>query len=376
MRAQGTAAARSVRYTGWEDPSVGAGLFLATFVLGGASILTAKIMQAPPAFSILMPAVAITLYAACVKVPRLRLRYDQVGDNAYYLGFLFTLVSLAWALYAFDADAGANAIVRNFGVAVSSTIWGVAARVLLNLMHRSATDVEETARMALADATRNLREEIAAATEAFAEHRRLSQQSAAEEIRALRDVALEQLKDTSQTVDKAVKAATGRIEKVTLRWGDTAETFNDKSDQLVAAMSTLASRLEAVRSPSMIVEEKLAEAGRAVADLAASTSGAIAGLAGALDRVEGGATAIEQAAAGARDLLVVSLEQSTALQEANEILSAAKAHLDQLQSSSASFQSTMSRDSSGVVAGLGHLVDRLETLINQRVNDQPSRMTL
>ena len=40
---------------------------------------------------------------------RYRLREDKVGDNIYYLGFLFTLVSLAYALHVYDPNgAGAG----------------------------------------------------------------------------------------------------------------------------------------------------------------------------------------------------------------------------------------------------------------------------
>src|SRR5262249_39125913 len=46
-------------------------------------------------------ATMIAYALAIMKVPRLRVRFDQAGDNAYYLGLLFTLVSMAVALWEF-----------------------------------------------------------------------------------------------------------------------------------------------------------------------------------------------------------------------------------------------------------------------------------
>lgn len=61
---------------------------------------------------------------------------ETIGDNSYYLGFLFTLTSLAVTLY-FVIEAGSETarlipeIISGFGVALSSTIVGVFLRVLM-----------------------------------------------------------------------------------------------------------------------------------------------------------------------------------------------------------------------------------------------------
>src|SRR6516225_8414570 len=40
------------------------------------------------------------------RIPRVRSRLDQAGDNAYYMGLLFTLTSMAIALHEFSAGMG------------------------------------------------------------------------------------------------------------------------------------------------------------------------------------------------------------------------------------------------------------------------------
>lgn len=69
---------------------------------------------------------------------RVKLEPETIGDNCYYLGFLFTLSSLAYTLYQM-ADPSLNGgrpvdipdVISGFGVALSSTIVGVFLRVLL-----------------------------------------------------------------------------------------------------------------------------------------------------------------------------------------------------------------------------------------------------
>jgi len=70
----------------------------------------------------------------------LRLRDDQSGDNLYYMGFLFTLTSLGVSLYQFSVERAAEEIVQNFGIAIASTITGIALRVVFNQMRRDPVE--------------------------------------------------------------------------------------------------------------------------------------------------------------------------------------------------------------------------------------------
>ena len=62
---------------------------------------------------------------------------EAEGDNVYYLGLLFTLISLMFTLvelFGPDIDAVRNAekipdLLKNFGIALSSTVVGIAGRV-------------------------------------------------------------------------------------------------------------------------------------------------------------------------------------------------------------------------------------------------------
>jgi len=120
-------------------------LFFVVFVIGVSGILWLKREGYDPKIVTALPCVLLIVYGILVKfLPRFRLREDQAGDNCYYLGFLFTLVSLVLALIAFVDDGGTAKVVENFGIALASTIVGLALRVAFNQMGDVPFDVEKT----------------------------------------------------------------------------------------------------------------------------------------------------------------------------------------------------------------------------------------
>ena len=80
---------------------------------------------------------------------------EEEGDNVYYLGLLFTLSSLMFTLvelFGADTDVVRNAenirvLLENFGIALTSTVVGIAGRVALQNWQRagSAESTEGTA---------------------------------------------------------------------------------------------------------------------------------------------------------------------------------------------------------------------------------------
>jgi len=119
------------------------------------------------------------VYATLVaRVPRLRVRMDQAGDNAYYLGLLFTLVSMGVALYEFSgttADtsvgagrSGAEQIIANFGIALASTIAGIFLRVILHQMRVDPADVESMTRIELSEASKRVKANLDTVSSALA----------------------------------------------------------------------------------------------------------------------------------------------------------------------------------------------------------------
>lgn len=153
------------------EPRSGRGLFLAFFVGGGFLILLMKSLTASALFAVVLPVVLMGSYAVLLMDwPDLRPRYDFAGDNFYYLGFLYTLISLAISLYQFNTEGATNSIITNFGLALTSTILGLAGRILLN-QPQDEDEAEARAREDLARANRRLRAEMEYSIDEFQQFR-------------------------------------------------------------------------------------------------------------------------------------------------------------------------------------------------------------
>ena len=88
---------------------------------------------------------------------------ERDGDNLYYLGLLFTLVSLGHSLYTHDFVAGgepAYAVVSGFGVALSSTVLGILYRAIVQSYQTDLTASETQIRRELGNAMGHFRTEL------------------------------------------------------------------------------------------------------------------------------------------------------------------------------------------------------------------------
>src|SRR5215470_4672229 len=156
-------------------------MFFFVVALGAAYIVFAKLEGFHALAVTLVPVGVMIGYAVLLGVARLfRLRDDQSGDNLYYMGFLFTLTSLAVSLYQFSGAGTAEQIVQNFGIAIASTIAGITLRIFFNQMRRDPVEVEHTARLELAQASRRVRRELEGTVLEFSYFRRATQQSITE----------------------------------------------------------------------------------------------------------------------------------------------------------------------------------------------------
>lgn len=141
-------------------------LLAAAFFIGIGGSITLKLYQfdvwVPAAFS---AAIIIAYSMLAYFLPRVQLESDQIGDNAYYLGFVLTLTSLSFTLYELSgSDAKAEFIaevIAGFGIALSSTIVGVSVRVMFLQFRVDLVARDREARLSLNDAMRQFRAELA-----------------------------------------------------------------------------------------------------------------------------------------------------------------------------------------------------------------------
>ncbi len=141
----------------------------------------------------------------------LRLHNEQAGDNLYYMGFLYTLSSLGVSLYLFSGEASIDTIVRNFGVALTSTIAGVTLRIMFNQMRRDPIDIDRTVRHELAEMTRRVRIELDTSSREFSSYRRTSNQMLSE---GFEEIARQAEKNGEQILKSIEAMSSGAIKPI------------------------------------------------------------------------------------------------------------------------------------------------------------------
>jgi hypothetical protein len=267
-----------------DDTAFSSGISAVVFMLfvlaGAVYIIAAKLGGVGRIYVTLVPVLIMIGYAVLIWSARnLRLRDDQAGDNLYYMGFLFTLTSLGVSLYQFNAARAAEEIVQNFGIAIGSTITGIALRVIFNQMRQDPVEVERTMRLELADAARRVRRELDSTVVEFGYFRRTAQQAAADSfdhmgekideiatrlMASIADVALRSatpLQDASRRSADTIADASGMIaEALAATAGQLAADMESLSKSVVdisANIDAVAKKLERLQTPDGVIEVRL-----------------------------------------------------------------------------------------------------------------------
>lgn len=142
-------------------------VLLAAFLIGVLGGIALKVLGFHPFVTAAFSAGVLAGYAVLAYTgTALRLEPEVIGDNSYYLGFLFTLTSLSVTLY-FVIEAGAEdrarlipEVISGFGVALVSTIMGVFIRVLMMQFRLDIVARERETRVEIDEAARRLRTEM------------------------------------------------------------------------------------------------------------------------------------------------------------------------------------------------------------------------
>ena len=217
-------------------------LFFAVVALGSSYIIFSKQHDFGPVAVTMVPVLIMIGYAALLGARLFRLRDDQSGDNLYYLGFLFTLTSLAVSLYQFSAAGSAEQIVQNFGIAIASTIAGITLRIMFNQMRRDPIETEAASRMELAEASRRVRRELESSILEFGYFRRVTQQSITDTMDEVRE-----------SIGKAQEKFAGELEKLAT---STSLPFAESSKLSGATLASLNKRtIEVLEISRELVQE-------------------------------------------------------------------------------------------------------------------------
>jgi hypothetical protein len=188
----------------------------------------------PDLIAVLSVGIMITYGVVAFYMPRVQMRLDRLGDNFYYLGFIYTLASLSVALLQLrGAGAQIEQLLGSFGIALATTIVGIAGRVLFVQLRSEIDEVEERTRRDLAAASADLREQVA---------------SSVREFETLRTAFIQTLSETTNECLKAGSRQISEIDALTKRAAEqissTFEANRLQSEKQNQAMETVAKAIE------------------------------------------------------------------------------------------------------------------------------------
>ena len=229
-------------------------LFLTIFALGFLAISFFNVGIDRPteirgfwdiATRILIPCILLIVYACLVwLVPKFVLKSEQAGDNCYYLGFIFTLVSLAFALYDFVGGSNRTLIVQDFGIALSTTIVGLLLRVLFSQSRLDPEHVESAARETMSKSARDMRDELHRVVIDFNSFRRYYQQSLNDSLRENQTAITELQSRFSEQQTKATEEWSNSIASATEEFTRQHQLLIDTIEKTTTVLGKFADSLE------------------------------------------------------------------------------------------------------------------------------------
>lgn len=251
--------------------------FAAAFVSGAVLYFSLHFVLALPQWlvSATLIGVMLTYAGVCTAVPRLRVRLDQAGDNAYYLGLLFTLLSMAAALYEFGAATevvsegtqpdAIGQIIENFGIALASTITGIFLRVLLQQMRLDPADVERMTRIELAEASKRVRARLDTLTIDLARFHDEVGQRSSDAIASITDAARRSVESLANEAARTGAATIELSAKAQQEMLERAGALGAASGETLSELRDAAERLRQVEAPPVALSRQLERVGKALA---------------------------------------------------------------------------------------------------------------
>lgn len=151
----------------WGMVQADAKIFFGVVVFGMVIMTLFRFIGLPQSvITTVMVSIVIIYTIVVLAYARLFLRLDQAGDNAYYLGLIFTLLSMMFALFTVSeriyaaSDQQIESVIGDFGLALATTLAGIVCRLFLHQMRLDPADIEKQTRLELAGAAESMRQQI------------------------------------------------------------------------------------------------------------------------------------------------------------------------------------------------------------------------
>jgi hypothetical protein len=306
------------------------------------------------------PVGALLAYAAtsCI-VKAFRLHPDRLGDNCYYMGFVFTLTALSTALVSVSRQSGdargsmLEGLIGSFGIALASTIVGIFLRVLFMQFRREVEDVEQQIRNELQEAARALKDHLGEAVGDLENFRLRTRQVMEEQFdsqvsgfAATSEILAKHLtatgaahvaaadRLTAGSEDAAAKLAlaaehmTAQVLAAGTTQSEIAERLTQNVERVVGEVSRLVDRIDRIEVPSDLLTRQVEDARERINALASALEGAVEADAGRQAAVEQAAASLDRLLARLSNLSAFEAIESSAARLGPVVESAAGAITD------------------------------------------------
>jgi uncharacterized phage infection (PIP) family protein YhgE len=241
--------------------------FIAIFLLGAAAIALLDQLYGANLLTEAVPVGLMVVYGLVQwSGGQYEYQEDRLGDNIYYLGFLFTLVSLMISLLALQQGSILSSVlVRNFGIALATTITGLFGRVILYQLRGEQQDTPEQSMQKLGEQTRQTTFELSRAAEEMRRSYVNIGDSAKEFFNAVSATTGQAVEQAVARMQAATEGSAGAIQKNLTGLQTRIGKINERVDGVAAALEQMAQRIGKVEIPTDLITAKIAPLADAVA---------------------------------------------------------------------------------------------------------------
>lgn len=248
------------------------GLFGFVAVFGFATLIALKLHNYN---ADIVTGLAVALMIAygliAYRIPDVHIRLDRLGDNFYYLGFIFTLASLSAALIQLRNNTDIKPILDSFGIALFTTIVGVAGRVLFTQMRTEIDEAEAVIRRDILETSNDLKMQLSHSLRDFETFQKSVQQVAAEGLSRTNDVIETQLTQITNAATVAIGQISDSFKANQTHAASLATSVSDIS----VSVAELRKRLNTVKIPTERLDKQVGTLGDELERLATRVASAL-----------------------------------------------------------------------------------------------------
>jgi hypothetical protein len=235
-----------------DMPDKGLFALVALVGFGGIMLLKTYNVFSSDFIAALAVATMVAYGVLSFQMPAVQLRPDRLGDNFYYLGFIYTLASLSASLLQLRTTShNMEDLLGNFGIALVTTVVGVAGRVLFVQMRGEIDDVEERVRRDLVTASSDLRAQLVISLREFETFHTGVVQASHETVKkasAQAEMQIEQIGKVAEAAIEKLNILTTANDTRTQKLAGTLKKINEAMSELPGAVESLVVEL---RNPEL-----------------------------------------------------------------------------------------------------------------------------